>query len=528
MVSSASIAQEAKQANLHVQQLRNYLGSVSGHSAVFFLGTIFNALAAYGFKVYLARALGARLLGIYALGMTIVGVAGIFNTLGISQAAVRFVSSYTATQKFDQLRGFLGRGILLLLACNGVLAVVMLLVGPFVAVRFYHTPELSQYLGLFALVMVLGVFTSFFAHVLAGYKDVARRTVINHFIGTPATIFIAVALIASGMALKGYILAQIASASVVLILSATLVWRLTPKAARPFSSALAPLEKEVISVSAATLGMALLGFVMSHADLVVLGRYRDVSELGVYALASAVVAFVCIILTSVNQIFGPIIADLYARGQTELLSRMYQTLTKWILILTLPLASAIMIFAKPIMGIFGKDFEMGWVVLVVGTVGQLVNVGVGSSGTILYMTGRHRYLVGIQVVIAFMIIVLNFSLVPKWGIVGAILVAALANILANLSYLLAVHRTLGLFPYNSSYYRLFLPVTAMLFLQLIIRGAFASVWPAWLVTGTALLTGYLVFAAILLILGFSEDDKVLVEAIFARAHRTISRTEVNP
>jgi O-antigen/teichoic acid export membrane protein len=237
------------------------------------------------------------------------------------------------------------------------------------------------------------------------------------------------------------------------------------------------------------------------------------------------VAFVCIILNSVNQIFGPIIADLYARAQHDLLVRMYQTLTKWILGLTLPLAAVILIFAKPIMNIFGRDFEAGWIVLVIGTVGQLANAGVGSSGTMLYMTGRQRYLISIQAVVALMIVVLSVLLVPKWGIVGAISVTALANVAANVSYLVVVRRTLNLIPYNSSYYRLVLPVGAMLFALFGVREGVGSVWPAWLTAGGALLMAYVVFVGVVLAFGLDEDDKLIARAVWARVHGTISKTE---
>ena len=527
MMTSASIVPEVEQGKPDSRHFRHHMGRVTSHSAVFFIGTIFNALAAYGFKIYLARALGARLLGIYALGMTVVSIASIFNTLGVSQAAVRFVSSYKATQRFDLLRGFLLRSIILLLACNGVLAVTMLLAGPWLAVRFYHTSELTTYMGLFALIMVLGVFTNFFGHVLGGYQDVARRTVINYFIGTPATILITVALVAAGLGLKGYIAAQAISAVLVLSLLVVLVWRLTPKPARAFSAPLPPVDKEVISVSAATLGMALLGFAISHTDTVAIGFYRNPRELGVYALASAIVTFVCIILTSVNQIFAPTISDLYAREQYALLSRMFQTLTKWILGLTLPLAAVIMMFAMPIMQIFGHDFEAGWIILVIGTIGQLVNAGVGSSGTLLYMTGRQRYVIWIQAAMALMIVVLNVLLVPRWGIVGAISAAALANIGANLCSLIATRRTLGLFPYNASYFRLLLPSLGMLAALFAVRGTLGAIWPAWLTIGTALALAYLVFIGIALAFGLNVDDKLIADAVWTRVRGMISKAEVN-
>jgi O-antigen/teichoic acid export membrane protein len=239
------------------------------------------------------------------------------------------------------------------------------------------------------------------------------------------------------------------------------------------------------------------------------------------------VAFVCIVLSSVNQIFSPTIADLYAREQHDLLSRMYQTLTKWIIGLTVPLAAVIMMFSLPIMRIFGHDFEPGWIVLVIGTIGQLVNVGVGSSGTLLYMTGRHRHLIWIQACVALMTVILNVALVPRWGIVGAVCTFTIANAAVNVCYLITVRRVLGLFPYDTSYFRLLLPGAGMLFVLLVIRATFSIVWPAWVTLGTSLLLAYVVFVGLTLAFGLNADDKVVAQMIWARIRSVIFRTEVN-
>jgi O-antigen/teichoic acid export membrane protein len=522
---SASIVPEVNPTSPDSQRFRKQMSHVTSHSAVFFLGTIFNALAAYGFKVYLARTLGARLLGIYALGMTIVSITTIFNGLGISQASVRFVSSYSATRRFDLLRGFLGRSISLLLACNGILAIAMLLVGPWIAVHFYHTPELAGYIKWFTWIMIMGVFTTFFGHVLAGYKDVARRTVVNNFIGTSATILMTVLFVSAGLGLKGYIAAQALNGCLILVLLGSLVWHLTPKPARSFSGPLAPVDKETVSLASTSLGLALLGFAMTQTETIALGRYRNAHILGVYALASAIVAFVCIVLSSVNQIFGPTIADLYAREEHDLLSRMYHTLTKWIFGLTLPLAAVIMIFSMPIMRVFGHDFEPGWIVLVIGTIGQLFNAGVGSSGTMLYMTGRHRYLIRIQFGVAAMIVILNVLLVPRWGMLGAVGISALANAAVNICYLITVRRVLGLFPYDISYFRLLMPSTGMVCVLFLIREGTSVIWPAWLTLGMALALAYLVFLGLALACGLNADDKLIAQMIWARVRGVIFKTE---
>src|SRR5271157_1969814 len=70
------------------------IGSISRQSAVYFAGTILTAAAGYFFKIYLARRLGAEALGLYALGMSIVGFLGLFNAVGLPTTAARFVAEY--------------------------------------------------------------------------------------------------------------------------------------------------------------------------------------------------------------------------------------------------------------------------------------------------------------------------------------------------------------------------------------------------------------------------------------------------
>ena len=78
-------------------QFRSQMGTISRHSAVFFVGTLFTAVAGYLFKVYLARVLGAEALGLYALGMTITGFVGIFSALGIPHELRGRCSSWRST-----------------------------------------------------------------------------------------------------------------------------------------------------------------------------------------------------------------------------------------------------------------------------------------------------------------------------------------------------------------------------------------------------------------------------------------------
>jgi O-antigen/teichoic acid export membrane protein len=499
----------------HDRRFRSEMGQISRHSAVFFAGTLFTAVAGYLFKIYVARVLGPDALGIYALGMTIVGFFGLFNGLGLPQAAVRFVAAYSATSQWERLHAFLRRAFGLLGTANVVLAVAMMVIGPWLARSLYHAPALVPYLYLFAVILILGAFTNFLGQVLAGYKDVARRTVITNFVGSPVNILFGIVLLSLGFGLRGYLLAQIASAVIVLLLLLAASWRLTPRQARQAPPSAVPMEREVFWFSAAVFGVSVLEFVLSQADKILLGAFLDVRQVGIYAVAAALVAFVPVALQSVNQIFSPTIADLHARGDQALLGRLFQTLTKWIFGLTLPLAFVMIIFSKPLMRLFGAAFEAGWLVLSLGTLGQLVNAGVGSVGYLLLMSGNQTRLIRVQVVMAVFMVAATLGLVRPFGMAGVALAAALTNVLSNYFCLRQVRAALHLSPYNRTYLHLVVPGIASLALtagfRLLVRSL--DLHPEWFWIGMALVVSYASFGALAALAGLDSDDKMIVTAV---------------
>ena len=94
---------------------------------------------------------------------------------------------------------------------------------------------LAQYVPLFAVLAVLGAINGFYCQVLAGFKDIAKRTVITNFVGSPLVIALTVVLLALGTGMWGYLGAQIISATIVTVLLVAAAWRLTPPAGAVFA-----------------------------------------------------------------------------------------------------------------------------------------------------------------------------------------------------------------------------------------------------------------------------------------------------
>jgi O-antigen/teichoic acid export membrane protein len=494
---------------------RSEMGRISRQSGMVFAGTIFTGVFGYFFKVYLARVLGAEALGIYALGMTIVSFLGILNVLGLPQSAVRFVALYGAAGKYDELGSLLWKGSGILLLANLLFAAALLEGGPWFAIHFYHSPALARYFPWFAAIMVLGALNSFFGKVLSGYKEVGLRTLVTSFIASPLSMLVALALIALGGGLWGYLAAQVVSAAAVTALLIWLVWRLTPVAARSLNFTSLKLAPEIWSFSAAMFGVGLMEFFMVQTDRVALGFYQNAHAVGVYAVAAGLVAYESIVLQSVNQIFAPVISDLHTRGAHAVLTRLFQTLTKWMLGLTFPMAIVMMIFARPIMRIFGHDFEAGWPILVIGSCGQLVNCAVGSVGYLLLMSGNQRRLIRVQIAMAAVMVFLCLWLVPLWGVMGAAAASAVTNIGTNVWNLREVRSALKLSPYNWSFAKL-LPSVGGAALVTLFLSRTIHARPEWVVIVAAALLAYGTFAVVTVALGLDADDRLVVDAVWAR------------
>jgi O-antigen/teichoic acid export membrane protein len=497
------------------------MGSISRQSFVYFAGAMLTAGAGYFFKIYLARRLGAEALGLYALGMTIIGFAGIFNSLGLPTAASRFVAAYTAQREFRKLVAFLRGSLSLLLAVNCVLGLLVIFAGPWLAAHFYHAPKLTGYLWAFAAIMALGAVNMLLGQVLAGYHDVARRTLITHFVGTPANIGIAIFLISIGLGLAGYLIAQIASAALVLFLMGALVWKRIPR--QGSATVFFRVEREVWKFSAAACGVAGLQFVLAQADMIVLGHSVNARQVGVYAMAMALVSFVPIALDSVNQIFSPVISELHAARNHAMLQQLYSTLTKWILALTFPLALIMITFAGGLMSLFGAAFTAGAAVLAIGASAQVLNCAVGSVGYLLLMSGNEGEFLKIQASNAALLLALNILLIPRFGITGAAIATGVTTVSTNLWGLASVHRILKLLPYHAGYLKLVAAGAVCAAAVVPLSRAFRQTPRQWEVAAAGLLLAYTIFMGVMFLLGFDNEDRMLAKFAWARVERNFRR-----
>jgi O-antigen/teichoic acid export membrane protein len=113
-------------------------------------------------------------------------------------------------------------------------------------------------------------------------------------------------------------------------------------------------------------------------------------------------------------------------------------------------------------------------------------------------------------------VALCFSLISRWGLVGAAVAAAVTNIGTNVWNLVEVRSALKLSPYNRSYLKILPSIGGALLVTLVVRNGAAFLRKDWIAILVAAVSAYAVFSAVALSIGLDADDRLIANAVWAR------------
>jgi len=179
-------------------------------------------------------------------------------------------------------------------------------------------------------------------------------------------------------------------------------------------------------------------------DILTLDYYRTDSEVGIYSIALKIADLLIIILFIVNIVIAPEIAGLFNNGRMEKLQLLLKRSIQITFAISIPIALFLIIGGKWILSYFGEDFILGYPILVLVVLVQLINVGVGSVGCVLNMTGHENEAsYGLFISLA-VNLVLNFFLVPTMGMIGAAIASGASIVVWNIIMWISVKRKLGI------------------------------------------------------------------------------------
>ncbi len=424
-------------------------GAASGAAIVGF-GNIAGTVLKYGGNFIIQRGFGVAIFGLYSLGLSFAMlIASLFN-MGLDNAMLRYIPIYRGKQKPGALRGL----VIFCTALVGVAgiagAVSMIAFTPaLVALRHVSKdkPMLTTIFILMApLIPLLCMQTVWFGG-LQGFKAFKSRVLSQRLVPAVALIVLLLFVMVFSRHIKGVLIATLLSTLVGTVLSLYYLFRLVARQSKQHSGNYEMRE---------WLGFATPNFLTSITDTVLestdtlLLAFFSISSfgLGQYAAAIKYSNFIPLPLISLNTMFAPIIAELHSKGEFQKLEAMFKVVTRWTIILSLPIFVITTVFSAPLLAISGGGFISAWPLLIAFSIGGIINAGTGCVGYMLLMTG-HQKLSFVNSVAGIVVnVIFGVILTPRYGAMGTAISTGLAVIVLNLARVLQVRLLLKIQPYS--------------------------------------------------------------------------------
>jgi O-antigen/teichoic acid export membrane protein len=436
------------------RQFRSILGRISwlarmdphlievlrGASVAFTLKVLGVGLS-FSFNVLLARLLGAQGAGIYYLSLTVITIATVFGRIGLGNALLRFTADNAAKGDWHKVAGVSRLGIRMALSTSFLVTLILVFSASWIAQSIFSKPDLTEPLRLMALSILPVSLINLYGELLKGLKNI-RDSMLVQVVGIPLVSLPFLALLGGKLGVMGAATAYVVSSLLVLLFGVFLWRRATPQLRRLTGHFdLGLLMRSTLPL----FWITFMNLVMSWTDTVLLGIWTDAKMVGIYGAAWRTAMLTSFILFAFNSIVAPKFAALYAQGNIQVLAALARNAAKLMALLTAPILLIFIVAPTFVLGLYGPEFTVGAMVLTILAIGQFINVATGSVGYLLMMTGHEKLMRNNIIFSAVLNIVLNITLIPKFGIVGAAVANSVSIVTMNLISVFLVYWKLSIF-----------------------------------------------------------------------------------
>lgn len=198
--------------------------------------------------------------------------------------------------------------------------------------------------------------------------------------------------------------------------------------------------KDIIKRSGPMAISSIAYVLMQSVDVILLSKFTNFESVAFYAVAIKLTTMISLVLASVNTVQAPKIAELYSINNIKELKRIIKHSTKLIFLLTFPAIIGLLLLSKFILGLYGETYVVAKNALLILLVGQSINALCGSVGVYMNMTGKQNVLQKVLLIAFFINLILNWYLIPVYGIEGAAFSTSFSMIFWNVTAVVYIYK----------------------------------------------------------------------------------------
>ena len=421
----------------------HFIELIKGASSTFLLKVV-GLLVGYGLAIFITNKFGAFVFGQYVTALLIVEILGIISRLGIDTALVRFISRYVHKGASCLINKLFFKSIAIVTLSAVIFNLLLLFFSDYVA-NFMNLDE--EYLLIVSFSFIPLVLFHMNTQAIRGLKKMMSFSFLNNVAITLFTFIIIIVLVAFSFSEKLPIYAYVMSVFVMTI-SSYFLWfyhrsKIDDSEHNNSESELS--TKALFKVSVPLLLGQSMMLIMGKVDLFMLANMTSSDQVGIYNIALKLSMLAYMGLMAVNSIAAPKFSEIHSSGNVDALKKIVQQSTKTIFWVTLPVIILFLAFPKSILSVFGEEFKLAAMALIILSVSKMFSAISGSVGTFLQMVGKQNVFQNILIFTAIINIALNYVLIPSYGIDGAAFASALSGVIWNVLMIIYIKKNFGFY-----------------------------------------------------------------------------------
>ena len=416
-------------------------GEASRMSLIAFAIRIVSAAIAFVSQVVLARWMGTFDYGIYVLVWTAMVIGGNLSCLGFHTSVIRFIQEYGEKGMLAELRGILVTSRLFALIASSLFGAAGMAAVWLLADRMEDYYVVPFILGTILLPMIA---LSDVLQGIARANSWAFSALMPTYITRPLLILAFMGLmLAAGYqpcaenALVAAILATYATTLIQLVQVTGRIDLRTPSGPRRI------LFREWLAVSLPIFLVESFFFLLTNADVLMVGIYMNPDDVAVYFAAVKTLALVHFVYFAVKAGVAQRYAQFAQSDRAGLAAFARETVT-WTFWPSLAMALVVLVLGEFMLSLFGPDFQRGFPLLFLLVLGVVARAAVGPCESLLTMTGNQNICAAVYAITLGINVFLNILLIPVFGLWGAAIATAVAMVFEASALSFTVWRRLGI------------------------------------------------------------------------------------
>src|SRR5208283_4655368 len=385
----------------------------------------------------------------------------------------------------------------------------------FISRGIFFKPELTRPLKFLSLYIPLGAIVPVYLAILRGYGVIKVKSFADF--GTPLVFcfFLGLFHMFLGLSLMNIIYAFVLSVGVLFAATATYEFkRIGSYYTRGKGESFA---RDVLGFSLPLLIVGVLGVVFGWTDTLMLGRYTNPEDVGVYNVGISIARLLLFPIAALEFVFMPLAGDLYGKSQLSELKKLYQVLTKWIFSATFPIFLILFLFPEMVVTfLFADRFLNAALPLRILSLGFLINAFLGTNSVVMLVMGMSRHLMNIAIFGAILNVLLNYVFIKQMGlsIVGSAVATAFSYFACNIAVSIFLYKKSGVHPITKNY---LYPVASTVVITLIIYGIAKSLpLSAWMLPLYFILFIGCYIASFVITRSLDHEDILIFESVSQR------------